>query len=219
MNLIGQKFGRLTVIKKAGINIAKSGFKTPLWLCECECGNKKIIRQPKLIGNYTKSCGCLRKEKSRIHAKNLNLVTDYKQYIKDNVVKNNGCWEWTGSYFENGRPRTGIKNCGQTKVSRLSYQEFVCKFNQDLFVCHTCDNPKCVNPNHLFLGTAQDNADDMVNKCRSLKGEKHHKTKLKTANVVYIRNSKRKKKFLAKKFSVSISTINDIKQRRSWTHI
>jgi hypothetical protein len=227
LNLTGNVYGRLTVIKRAGESISASGYKMPLWECICECKNKKIIRQQKLINGSTQSCGCLRKETATKHAKHLNLITDYKKYIKDNIKinKKTKCWEWTGPYFSEkngikGRPRTNIKYCGQTRVSRLAYQEFIEPFNKELYVCHTCDNPKCVNPDHLFLGTPQDNSTDMINKRRSLQGEKHHKAKLKNEDVIYIlKNNNMPYEKLAKTFNVSKCTIRDIIKRRSWRHI
>ena len=67
-DLTGQKFGRLTVIKRIG----RSKWRTPIWLCQCECGNIKDIRSKSLKNGETQSCGCLQKEKtSQISVKNL----------------------------------------------------------------------------------------------------------------------------------------------------
>ena len=87
---------------------------------------------------------------------------------------------------------------------------------------HQCDNPPCVNPSHLFLGTALDNALDMVAKRRHAFGEKNSGAKLSESDVLEIR-----RRFvldhdivaLAKDFGISLSQINKIVNRKKWTHI
>ncbi len=86
------------------------------------------------------------------------------------------CWEWAGC--RDGQPRKGDNPDGQygrfaldgyhmMPASRASYVLFCGEIPKGLQVCHQCDNPGCVNPDHLFLGTVQDNADDMVRKGRA----------------------------------------------------
>ena len=87
-----------------------------------------------------------------------------------------GCWNWTGSTTNGyGRLITGSRTSGTRKTisaHRFSYQELKGEIGSGLYVCHSCDNKKCVNPNHLFLGTHQDNVDD-----RESKGRNNHVTK------------------------------------------
>lgn len=93
---------------------------------------------------------------------------------------------------------------------------------QDEQVLHTCDNPPCVNPNHLFIGTNQDNMNDMFAKGRNAKGEKHGCAKLTEADVQKIRTLHKEwwsVKYLSKKFNVTRSTIYLIIHRKIWTHI
>ena len=76
-----------------------------------------------------------------------------------------GCWNWT-AYKNNegyGRLRAGGE---KVLAHRLSYSIFKGEIAEGLFVCHTCDNPACINPEHLFLGTHQDNVSDCVAKGR-----------------------------------------------------
>jgi hypothetical protein len=93
---------------------------------------------------------------------------------------------------------------------------------------HSCDNPSCVNPNHLSEGTNQDNVTDMVNKCRHVcipcKGEKHSSSKLTDQQVLEIREKYDKKngifyKVLAIEYGVCKGHICDIIKRKRWSHI
>ena len=86
----------------------------------------------------------------------------------EKVKKTDTCWEWTAAKNEKGYGVFGIGK-ETDKAHRISYRLLVSEIPQGLFVCHKCDNPKCVNPDHLFLGTAQDNVKDMILKKRNKK--------------------------------------------------
>lgn len=96
------------------------------------------------------------------------------------------CWEWTGSKYRGGYGHFRIKVDGEwkmVKAHRYSYAYYKGGYDASLFVCHKCDNPGCVNPDHLFLGTAQDNVTDMVkkNRCKPGRNPAH---KLLTQEIV-----------------------------------
>jgi|ERR1035437_9985340 hypothetical protein len=131
------------------------------------------------------------------------------------------CWEYTGLLDKDGYGRITFEGEGY-KVHRASYLEFVGEIPEGLFVCHKCDNPKCFNPNHLFLGTLQDNTSDMLEKGRSAKGSDNAKARLTEEQVRYILNYDVKygdKAKLAIKFNVTPRIIGLILKREIWKHI
>ena len=135
--------------------------------------------------------------------------------------KPNECWEWTGCCFTSGYSEIAFQY-RVLRAHRISYEMHKGGITANLYVCHTCDNPPCVNPAHLFLGTAQDNATDSKLKGRKKQIGKNRKgKKLTIAQVREIRllayNTSTAK--LAKRFMVSLPTIYDIWQERCWPDI
>lgn len=89
-------------------------------------------------------------------------------------------------------------------------------------VCHSCDNPKCVNPKHLFLGTGKDNLQDMKAKDRHLRGVRNAKVKLDESKVNAIHDGLEAGEStysLAKRFEVAQSTVFKIKHGKLWEHV
>jgi hypothetical protein len=99
---------------------------------------------------------------------------------------------------------------------RLSYKLFIGSIPKDLFVCHTCDNPPCVNPDHLWIGTHRNNIVDRMDK------ERDH-SKLKSTDVIEIRRLRKEEgwtmKRIGEKFSISDRHICRIVNRKRWKHI
>lgn len=103
---------------------------------------------------------------------------------------------------------------------RFSYELYYSPIPEGMFVCHKCDNPPCVNPSHLFLGTCADNNLDKLNKNRTKRGSSHWKSKLNVTQVSSIREELKNGATgyeLAKKYSVHPQTIYSIKYKDNWT--
>ena len=135
------------------------------------------------------------------------------------VKKMEGCWEWMG---KRGPKGYGIFNYNYRSVNaqRISWMINNGPIPNKLLVCHRCDNPPCVNPEHLFIGTHQNNMDDRQRKGRTLSGEKHYETTLTWQEVHKIRTEyvpiKGNMVKLAEKYSVHPSVVSNIIHRKTW---
>lgn len=140
------------------------------------------------------------------------------------VRKTDMCWEWIGGCTPRGYGRFEDRSEARHKLfqaHRFAYQMLVGAIPSGLLVCHHCDNRRCVNPEHLFLGTDLDNAKDKIRKGRhqSTAGDKNGNAKLTPEEIAEIRRSGEGRSTLAKRFSVSRSTIDGILTRKRWKHI
>jgi len=119
--------------------------------------------------------------------------------------------------------KQGFKSWKIEYAHRVSYREFVGEIPQGLLVLHKCDTPSCVNPDHLFVGTNQDNCDDKWRKGRQADqiGENNGRSVLTEFDVIRIRslNGVMERKEIAKRFNVSLPLVHKIINRRLWKHI
>ena len=220
LDLKGKKFGRLTAIKR--VDKPKGTTQTAAyWLFECECGETRI-RKGSEVARVGGSCGCLKSEVNSEAMKKMQI--DKHGTIQDRFFNRfkkdpSGCWIWSSHSDKDGYGLLPGNN-GSTRAHRLSYEIHVGAIGCGLVVCHTCDNPSCVNPDHLFVGTAKDNCDDMISKNRDrIIGSRNNKAKLTEENINAIRESKDSLSETADYYGVSISTIKRIKSGESWRHV
>lgn len=140
------------------------------------------------------------------------------EHVADPVT---GCWNWQRSRNNRGY---GKQDIGGRRIyaHRAAWERAHGPIPAGLNVLHKCDNPACVNPSHLFLGTMADNSADMAAKGRSCRGEKHRKAKLTAGQVAIIRRRRatgEPARTIAAAFSVSRQNVADIVARRSWRHV
>ncbi len=137
-------------------------------------------------------------------------------------IKNDDeCWNWIGKFNAYGYGRF---QCKGTRYISTRFSWFIKTGNFPILsICHKCDNPACVNPNHLFEGNQKQNMTDAKNKDRIAKGEKSGRSKLKEVQVIEILHFYYEKNIkiseLAKKYFVIPRTIRDIIKGETWKHI
>jgi hypothetical protein len=138
------------------------------------------------------------------------------------VEKTDGCWNWTSCLNKKGYGNFSV-NSRMRRAHRVSYEMHCEPIPPGMLVLHHCDNPRCIRPDHLFLGTNADNMADKVAKGREahvgVQGVSHPRAKLTEAQVLAIRSMRGPETRIAEKFGISVRSINDIRNRISWRHI
>jgi hypothetical protein len=158
------------------------------------------------------------------------MLTDEEYMLKKRVmlltrivVNESGCWNYTRYCDPEGRAKTQI-GYKSIATARLSYIVFKQEPIGDKFVCHSCDNPSCINPEHLWLGTHQDNMidRDAKGRCQRPIGTKNNKCKLTEADVAQIKADLAQGisgSEISRKFNVTPSAVSYIKLGKSWKHV
>jgi len=153
----------------------------------------------------------------------MNVTKKYVDRFWSRVDKSydNGCWKWAAG--KNGDGYGVIRVNGRMESAhRVSWVIHNKKdIPKGMTVCHTCDNPPCINPSHLFLGTHFDNMRDMAEKGRANKpiGEKNGRNKLTEKEVIEIFYAKGVYRIIGAKYGITRSLVGQIKRKRIWQHI
>lgn len=202
MNRLGQKYGKLLVIEAQ----PRNSRGRVVWKCLCDCGNTAIVSSNALQTKNTKSCGC---------GKDSCGKRQTADSFWARVNKTDGCWEWQGTCTSAGygcvswhgrhyvahRLAAYLSGMVDSIAAPLSSKT-------PTHILHKCDNRKCCNPDHFFLGSFSDNQLDAYRKNRRAqpKGECHVNAKLTTAQVAEIRERYKNGELqipLAKEYGVS----------------
>lgn len=153
-----------------------------------------------------------------------------KKSFEKHVVRKEGCWGWRGPIAKGGYPVMSCrKEMGSDRGHKASWIIYKGMIPPKMHVCHSCDNPICTNPEHLWIGTHKQNNDDKIAKGRAkfvkpptLKGEKNPSAKLSEDQVKEIRLlilQGHSSYGIGKDFGVSKTTILRIKNSENWKHI
>lgn len=209
-DMTGRVFGKWTVLRlhdRGGTN------GHAIWICQCWCGVEKKVRSNDLRSG--KSEGCPKCKGASLQEK-----------FEAGVRRSDGCWEWDGWLSPSGYGMIFHRG-HHIGAHRVAYELHYGVAPGDLQVCHHCDNPPCVRPDHLFLGTQKDNVHDMMRKGRRVQGDvcgsKNGNATLTESQVAEIRRRYAaggvRQVDLAAEYGVPQTSISSIVRRKQWTHV
>ena len=139
---------------------------------------------------------------------------------------NSGCWLWTGACAADGYPRITIGSLTDKSKKSVRVNRFVCQafhgLPDGMHALHKCDNVICINPDHIYPGTAQQNTKDCIDRRRRTQiklGSENSQAILNEENVLRIRASSEKPSVLADRYGVTVAAIYAVINRKNWKHI
>lgn len=188
----------------------------PLGLCQCGCGQPtKISTRNDTYRQHKKGVPKLYILGHGTRGRSMPAEQRFWQYVS----KTDTCWLWTGAHNPSGYGLIN-KKAGSSLAHRVSWLLHCGIIPEGVDVCHICDNPPCVNPGHLFLGTRQDNMSDSKRKGRNATGARHGRRRLSAEEVVRIRQQYAgghiSHRQLASDFGVTHGTIGHILRGQTW---
>lgn len=205
--LVGRRFNSLTVVEQGVGHVTTGGSHQRTWLCRCDCGNEVTVKSGELSSGGTRSCGCARRKYP--------LMADFLRE-HEGVP---GCWVYPSKRDKDGY---AFYKDGEDSKCR-AHQEAFRLANGDLppglHACHSCDNPPCARPDHLFPGTAKQNQDDAKSKDRHSRGERNGFSKLIESQVRAIRSDTRTQMVIAAEYGIRQTTVSEIKRGNLWAHV
>lgn len=192
----------------------------PSRLTRCFTCNRDFDRGYAMNANRASSRQFCSKKCLAIYSEEMSIArAEQRFWAKVDVRGPDECWEWKGQKSSSGY---GLFNWrrGRTQIaSRIAYH-FTKGDPRNLFVCHSCDNPPCVNPAHLWLGSQKENMNDAAAKGRlkggKLRGEDHGCSKLSVEQARLAKFSGIPIKNLAREFGVTAQAIRLIRSGKNW---
>ena len=149
-----------------------------------------------------------------------------KKRFEEKVVKKDGCWDWNGYFDKDGYTllHSGANHKGfkERRGHRISWLIHYGNVPEGKKVCHKCDNPRCTNPEHLFLGTTLENNQDKTKKGRGNIGSKHGNSKLNEYQVMEIKkliNMGVCSTRIMSDYGISRMTVSSIRLNKTWKHV
>lgn len=155
--------------------------------------------------------------KERLYGGRNRIPIELRFWTKVDKRGPNGCWLWTATTNQKGYGRIRHNRKLQS-AHRVSYELCIGPVPDGLFVLHRCDNPRCVNPTHLFLGTNDENMADKASKGRQsrLHGDRNPNVKITAADAQAIKQSTATRRELARRYGVCEGHVSHIRAGRSW---
>jgi len=154
------------------------------------------------------------------HAAQFRGMSPEQRFWSRVVKRDNGCWEWQGAKDRDGYGmfRGVIRGITYNRAHRFSYALHYEDIPKGKHVCHKCDNPKCVNPEHLWIGSNADNMHDKIAKGRHkvLSGENSPHAKITEEEAKAILTDPRPYSLIASEYNIAASTVGSIKNKNSW---
>lgn len=194
----------------------------PRGYCQCGCGEKT-----KIATRNAHERGQVKGQPVRFvhgHHTRLHRTPPIEKHFWEQakILGKNDCWEWQGYKSRKGYGQIQIDH-RVTAAHRVAWELTHGPIREGLQVCHKCDNPPCVNPNHLFLGTNDDNVADKMSKNRQVHGVNHPHAKLTDAQVVEARQRFAEGGIsiaaLARRYGVSGVSMRSVILRATWRHL
>lgn len=149
--------------------------------------------------------------------KRIPLIERFMRFVEK---QENGCWIWKGGKSGRGYGYFFVEIGNQPRAHRFSYEHHKGAIPEGMFVCHACDVPLCVNPEHLWVGTPKENTQDYISKGHPPNGEGNNSSKLTQKDVDEIRRlyatGEYAQQQIARMFGVAQVTVSAIARHRIW---
>lgn len=193
----------------------------PYGYCHCGCGEKtKLATQTWAKHGWIKGQPLKYILHHMTHERKMPIEDRF--WSKVNIGDPDECWEWQAARTRLGYGAFSVRHATARPAHIIAYELICGEITNGLEVCHTCDNPPCCNPNHLFLGTHKENMEDMANKGRSVSGIKSHLSRHSEDSIIKVRelfDSGIGITDISRQTGIPVVTVWNVSHRKTWKHI